>query len=259
MLFGFEPSRVAFSIAGFDIMWYGVIIAAAIGLAIVICCYRAPKHGLSADEMLSFLLICIPVGVIGARIYYVIFRWDLYEDNLLNIFNTRLGGLAVQGGIIAGFIACAILCKLWKENVLNLLDLAVPCIAAAQAIGRWGNFFNMEAYGSETDLPWALLIDGRYVHPTFLYESLWCFLLSFFLIFVDNRRTFYGQTLLLYCMLYSVERFFVEGLRTDSLMLFGALKQAQVLSVTVFIAALIAYIYLKKVNRKKDNVFINKG
>jgi phosphatidylglycerol:prolipoprotein diacylglycerol transferase len=122
----------------------------------------------------------------------------------------------------------------------------VPTVALAQAIGRWGNFFNSEAHGGSTDLPWAILVDGEKVHPTFLYESIWCFLLFFVLLFIDNRRKFEGQTFLLYGILYSLERFIVEGLRTDSLMLFGFIRQAQFLSLLVVVFGIIAYVYLNK-------------
>lgn len=240
------PDPVAFTIFGIDIMWYGVLIACAMGLAVLISCYRAPIHGLTSDKMLNFCLICIPSGVIGARIYYVIFNWDYFAGDLSHIFNTRSGGLAIHGGLIFGFLAGAVLCRFWKERPLNVLDLAIPTVALAQSIGRWGNFFNSEAHGGPTDLPWAIKVDGINVHPTFLYESVWCFLLFFVLIFIDNRRKFEGQTLLIYCILYSIERFFVEGLRTDSLMFMGVIKQAQLLSGVVIIISVVVYIYLNK-------------
>ncbi len=240
------PDPVAFNLFGIDIMWYGVLIACAMGAAIIICCHRGPLHGISSDRVINFCLISIPVGVIGARLYFVIFNWSDYADDLSQIFMTRNGGLAIHGGLIFAFLTVAILCMIWKERPLNVLDMAIPTVALAQSIGRWGNFFNSEAHGGPTDLPWAITVDGVSVHPTFLYESIWCLLLFFFLIFVDNRRKFEGQTFLLYCMLYSVERFFVEGLRTDSLMLFGVIRQAQLLSIVVLIGALIGYIYLNK-------------
>lgn len=240
------PDPVAVSLFGIDIMWYGVLIACAMGAAIIICCYRGPIHGINSDKVLNFCIIAIPAGVIGARLYYVAFNWENYSGDLIKIFYTRGGGLAIHGGLIFAFLAVLILCKIWKERPLNILDLAIPTIALAQAIGRWGNFFNSEAHGGLTDLPWAINVDGVMVHPTFLYESIWCFLLFFFLLFVDNRRKFEGQPFLLYCILYSVERFFVEGLRTDSLMVFGTIRQAQLFSAIVFAAAIVGYIYLNK-------------
>ncbi len=237
------PEPVAFTIFGIDIMWYAVLITSGMIIATVICCVRAPKHDLTSDQIINFVIICIPAAIIGARLYYVVFNWEFYESDIKKILNIRGGGLAIHGGLIFAFVAVCILCAVWKLRPLNVLDLAAPCIAIAQAIGRWGNYFNSEAHGGPTDLPWAITVNGQSVHPTFLYESIWCFLLFFFLIYVDNRRKFEGQTLLLYGILYSAERFFVEALRTDSLMI-GPFKQAQVLSLSVIAVCIIAYLIL---------------
>lgn len=237
------PEPVAFTIFGIDIMWYAVLITSGMIIATVICCVRAPKHDLTSDQIINFVIICIPAAIIGARLYYVVFNWEFYTSDIKKILNIRGGGLAIHGGLIFAFVAVCILCAVWKLRPLNVLDLAVPCIAIAQAIGRWGNYFNSEAHGGPTDLPWAITVNGQSVHPTFLYESIWCFLLFFFLIYVDNRRKFEGQTLLLYGILYSAERFFVEALRTDSLMI-GPFKQAQVLSLSVIAVCIIAYLIL---------------
>ena len=248
------PNPVAFKIFGMDIMWYGVIIASAMVLAVIILYRRAPIHKISSEKSLDFVLICVPLGVIGARLYYVIFDWENYAGDFYKTINIRNGGLAIHGGLILGFLAAILLCRLWDIRPLNLLDLAAPSIAIAQSIGRWGNYFNQEAHGGPTDLPWGILIDGQKVHPTFLYESIWCFLLFFVLIFIDNNRKFEGQTFLLYGILYSIERFFVEGLRTDSLML-GPLKQAQVLSASVFVIFLVIYIIQRRKNRYRNRIF----
>lgn len=237
------PEPVAFTIFNIDIMWYAILITSGIIIATAICCKRAAKHDLSSDQILNFIIICIPLAVIGARLYYVIFNWSMYSGDILKIINIRAGGLAIHGGLILGFLTAAVLCIIWKIRPLNLLDLAVPCVAIAQSIGRWGNYFNSEAHGGPTDLPWAITVNGQSVHPTFLYESIWCFILFLLLIYIDNRRKFEGQTFLTYCILYSAERFFVEGLRTDSLMI-GPLKQAQVISITIIIICIIAYVIL---------------
>ncbi len=237
------PEPVAFTIFGIDIMWYAVLITSGMIIATVICCVRAPKHDLTSDQIINFVIICIPAAIIGARLYYVVFNWEFYASDIKKILNIRGGGLAIHGGLIFAFVAVCILCAVWKLRPLNVLDLAAPCIAIAQAIGRWGNYFNSEAHGGPTDLPWAITVNGQSVHPTFLYESIWCFLLFFFLIYVDNRRKFEGQTLLLYGILYSAERFFVEALRTDSLMI-GPFNQAQVLSLSVIAVCIIAYLIL---------------
>ncbi|MEG1931124.1 MAG: prolipoprotein diacylglyceryl transferase [Anaerovorax sp.] len=243
------PNPVAFTLFGMDIMWYGILIALAMVIAVFITYRRAPLHAIPREKILDFVLICIPVGIIGARLYYVLFSWQYYASDPLQIFNLRGGGLAIHGGLIFGLAAAAVLCVIWNFKPLALLDLVVPSLAIAQSIGRWGNFFNSEAHGGPTNLPWAIMVDGQAVHPTFLYESIWCFLLFFVLLAVDNKRKFEGQTFLLYGILYSFERFFVEALRTDSLML-GPFKQSQVLSLLIFVTFLIIYILkLKKIKQ----------
>lgn len=244
------PNPVAFTVFGIEVRWYGVLIALGMVLATLLTYKRAPRHGLEPDRVLDFILICIPVGIIGARLYYVVFNWSMYEGDFLKIINLRLGGLAIHGGLIFGIAAAVILCAVWKIRPLNVMDLAVPGVALAQAIGRWGNYFNSEAHGGPTDLPWAVTVNGQTYHPTFLYESIWCFLLFLFLIYMDNHRRFEGQIFLLYGILYSVERFFVEALRTDSLLI-GPFKQAQVLSLSVIIVFTIAYVILYKYWKKK--------
>jgi phosphatidylglycerol:prolipoprotein diacylglycerol transferase len=232
-------------------MWYGICVAVGIASVVAIACMRAKRHGITSEKALNIAMVCAVVGILCARLYYVIFNWSWYSEDLLRIFKLREGGLAIHGGLIGGLIAAVIMCRFINERVLNVADLFFAIIPLGQAIGRWGNFFNGEAHGIETDLPWAVIIEGKSYHPTFLYESIWCLLLFAALIIIDNHRKFEGQTFLLYCIGYSFERFFVEWLRTDSLMLFGALKQAQILSATVFIAAIIAYVYLNRKASKK--------
>ncbi|MDD4564351.1 MAG: prolipoprotein diacylglyceryl transferase [Eubacteriales bacterium] len=248
------PNPVAFSVFGIDIMWYGIIIAAAMVLAVIVIYRRAPIHRISSEKTLDFVLVCVPAGIIGSRLYYVAFNWEYYSGDLYKIINIRSGGLAIHGGLIFGFLAAVLLCILWHIKPLNLLDLAAPSIAIAQSIGRWGNYFNQEAHGSPTDLPWAIAVDGQMVHPTFLYESIWCFLLFIVLIFVDSNRKFEGQVFLLYGILYSLERFFVEALRTDSLMM-GSFKQAQVISAAIFLIFIIVYIILRRKNKYRNRIF----
>ena len=241
-----SPGRVAFTVFGIDIMWYGVLIGFAFVLGTLINCRRAPKFGLKPDTFLDVIIWLIPSSLVGARLYYVIFNWSYYQNNLSEIINTRHGGLAIHGGLILGIITVYLVCRHDKESFPDVLDVLAPAIALGQAIGRWGNFFNEEAHGIETDLPWAQIIDGTGYHPTFIYESIWCFLMFLFLIWFSNhKRTFRGQIICLYFMLYSFERFFVEALRTDSLMI-GPLRQAQVISIVIFIAALLAYGVLRK-------------
>lgn len=282
------PDPVAFTIFHIDIMWYAILICTGIILATALCCYRAPRYGLTSDQVLNLVIICVPAGIIGARLYYVLFHWSWYAGDLFKIINTRGGGLAIHGGLIAGLGTAAILCYFWKIRPLRVLDLAAPSVALGQCIGRWGNYFNSEAHGGPTDLPWAITVDGQSVHPTFLYESIWCFLLFLFLLWLDrpagagNSRSgsgkgksgsdkgksaaasasrkgrkvpavpeaytrpgaFEGRIILIYGMLYSAERFFVEALRTDSLMI-GPFKQAQVISLVIFIVCAVSYVILR--------------
>lgn len=225
--------------------WYGFLIGGGMIICIFAAWFLLKKRGYNQDIVINMALITIPCAIIGARLYYVIFNWSDYSQNLFQIINTRGGGLAIHGGLLFGLVCGAILCRVWKINPLNGLDLAIPAVALGQSIGRWGNFFNEEAYGGPTTLPWGLDINGTIVHPTFLYESIWTFMLFLFLSYVDKNRKFTGQVFFLYCILYSVERFFVEGLRTDSLML-GSFKVAQVVSALAFAAGIVAYIYFQR-------------
>ena len=240
------PNPVAFNLFGIDIMWYGTLIGIGFMIAIAISYYRAPKFGVEPDFILTLTIGIVPAALIGARAYYVIFNWERYAGDIEKILNIRAGGLAVHGGLILCFIVGYVLCKYYKENFLDVTDLVAPVIALAQSIGRSGNFFNEEAHGYATNLPWAQIIDGVGYHPTFLYESIWCFLLFIFLMwFSNNKRAFSGQIICLYAILYSVERFFVESFRTDSLMV-GPLRQAQVISIVIIIVCVALYVLLKK-------------
>lgn len=245
------PDPVAFSILGIDIRWYGILIGIGFLLAIFITYRRAPGFGISSEHILDFAIWLIPFSIVGARIYYIIFRWSEYAGNLKDILNTRGGGLAIHGGIIAGLIVALLVCRHYRMDFGDMADLTFPQVALAQAIGRWGNFFNSEAHGGPTDLPWGIMVDGVKVHPTFLYESLWCFALFLFLLYVSKKRRFKYRIFLLYVMLYSLERFFVEWLRTDSLMI-GSLRQAQVLSACAFAAGIVLYVILSKRSKKEN-------
>ena len=254
------PDRVAFTIpegipliGGLDIMWYGIMLTLGIVAAFFVVYKKAPTRCIDPERVLDYALWIVPFGVVGARLYYVIFEWENYKDDLRSIFNIREGGLAIHGALILG-ITVGILCLIkWKQKILDWVDLTFMGVVIGQAIGRWGNYFNSEAHGTATDLPWAIYCDGEFVHPTFLYESIWCFLLFLFLLWYDKKRAKYrGQITCLYWILYSVERFFVESLRTDSLWI-GNLRQAQVISVVSIILGIIGLIII---NRKKDKLVI---
>ena len=238
-----SPDPIAFSIFGFDVRWYGVLIGLGFVLAIIISCKRAPSFGIKEEHVLDFAIFLIPFSIIGARLYYVIFSWDYYAGDIRKILDIRSGGLAIHGGLIVGIIVAFLVCRHHGIKLRDMADLVFPQVAMAQAIGRWGNYFNSEAHGGPTDLPWGIMVDGVKVHPTFLYESIWCIFIFFFLLRLSKKRRFGGQIALLYGMLYSFERFFVEALRTDSLMI-GPFKQAQVLSACVFAICLALYILL---------------
>jgi len=251
------PDPVAFSVFGLEIMWYGIFVGLGALIAATVAYRRAPKHEIEPDGMIDVMIISLVAGIVGARAYYVLFNWADYSGDFIKIINIRQGGLAIHGGLIAGFLTCLIICRLRGMGVLNAFDLFAPCIALGQSIGRWGNYFNSEAHGGATELPWGIPVDGQMVHPTFLYESLWCIILFFILVFIDNRRTYDGQTFLSYGVLYSLERFFVESLRTDSLML-GFFKQAQIMSAAVFAVCIAAMIVLKKNTMKKGRIFFSR-
>lgn len=237
-----HPDPIAFSIAGIDVRWYGILIATGMLLATLISCKRARTHNLTEENVLDVVLWMLPIGVLGARLYYVLFNLNYYHS-FADVINIREGGLAIHGGLICGSLAVLCVCRHEKISALNMLDLLIPTVALAQSIGRWGNFFNGEAHGGPTDLPWGIIVDGVKVHPTFLYESIWCLLLFIFLSWWDkNKRQAYGQTFAMYGILYSVERFFVEALRTDSLMI-GPFKQAQVFSLCAIAASILLYKY----------------
>lgn len=241
-----QPNPIAFTIGNIDIRWYGILIAFAMCLGILISVKRANKFGIKQDDVLDTVLWMLPIGVIGARAYYVLFNIKNYHS-FADAINIRGGGLAIHGGLIFAIATVIIVCRRKNIRALNMLDLLMPVVALGQAIGRWGNFFNGEAHGGPTSLPWGIIVNGVKVHPTFLYESIWCLILFAFLIwYAGAKRSFYGEILCLYGILYSFERFVVESFRTDSLMI-GPFKQAQVLSIVVIIACVILY-----------NVFKNK-
>lgn len=244
-------SRIAFSIFGLDIMWYGILIAFGMALAVTISTKEAKRLGYKEDVIMDLSLFIILFGVLGARIYYVAFNLNEYHS-FFSIINIREGGLAIHGGIIAGIITTLVYSKIKKINFFILADMVVLGVPLAQAIGRWGNFINGEAHGGVTSLPWAIVVDGQRVHPTFLYESIWDFLIFLALYFCLRKRKKYdGQVLVFYLIFYSLGRFFIESIRTDSLM-FGFIRVAQLVSVLGILAGIVIHLILKK--RKKNGI-----
>ena len=270
-----DPISVSSVLADIDILghtftihWYGAIIAFGFLLAVLFGGRMAYKWKMSIDKMLDVLIYGTIFGIIGARLYYCIFKWDLYKDNPIDIIKIWEGGLAIYGGIIGGIIAAYIVCKVRKMNFWNLLDIAAMSLLIGQGIGRWGNFANQEAFGTNTDLPWGMwsakvasYISGHMdefeqngitmnpslpVHPTFLYESVSC-ILGFFVLYIITRkfRKFSGQIFLSYGVWYGIERAVVEGFRTDSLYITGTtLRVSQVLSAVLAVVSLVVLIIL---------------
>jgi len=236
---------IAFEVFGISIGWYGIIISLGILLGVVIARYRAKRENLPEDTIIDLVLWAVPIAVVGTRVYYVAFNWSYYGQNLIEIFNIRQGGLAIHGGIIAGVLVGYFFSKIKNISFWKLADICAPSIILGQAIGRWGNFINQEAYGRPTELPWAIEINGVNVHPTFLYESLWNLLVFAFLLYFTKRKKFEGQIFLLYVAMYSFARFFIEALRVDSLM-FGSFRIAQIVSVLTILGAIGVGMYLDK-------------
>ncbi|CEN79786.1 prolipoprotein diacylglyceryl transferase [Paraclostridium sordellii] len=237
--------RVAFTIFGIDVMWYGILMAIGMILGTLIALKEAKRVGIKEDNILDLAIIAIPVGLICARLYYVIFNWEYYASNPSQVFNFRGGGMAIHGALIGGVLAGYLFSRYKKINFFKLADTVIIGMPLAQAIGRWGNFINKEAHGGPTNLPWGIMVDGVKVHPTFLYESIWDFGIFVFLWMFRKKKSYEGQIIVLYAILYSLGRFFIEGLRTDSLMI-GPLRMAQVISLVGIIGGLIAHIYLSK-------------
>lgn len=241
---------VAFQVGSKEIYWYGIIIALAIFAGYFIASYYAKKDGIPNDTVLDVVLYGAPTAIVFARLYYVVFSFSEYKNNLSKIFAIWEGGIAIYGAIIGAVIAAYIYCRVKKVSVKKVFDVCILGVIIGQAIGRWGNFMNIEAYGSYTNLPWKMGIyeQGKlvFVHPTFLYESLWNFIGLFVLIFINNRKKFDGLTFYSYLVWYGIGRFFIEGLRTDSLYL-GSIRISQLVALlTVVLGIILITISYKK-------------
>lgn len=247
----FTIDKVAFRVLGLPIYWYGIIIAFGFLLVVIMAMRDCPKFNIEKDTIIDALLYATPVAIISARLFYVIFSLDTFRGNWKAMFDIRNGGLAIYGGIIGAFTVGYIFARKKKINVFALFDFAAPYFPLAQAIGRWGNFINQEAYGTHTDLPWGMtgsnIVNGP-VHPTFLYESLWNFIAFFILIWYRNKKRNNGEVLYLYMVLYGAGRAWIEPLRTDSLMI-GNLRANFLLAILFVIVFGILFIK----SRRKDN------
>ncbi|MBQ8026450.1 MAG: prolipoprotein diacylglyceryl transferase [Oscillospiraceae bacterium] len=249
-LFGIavNPSNVI-RIGSITIHWYGVIIAVGFLLAVGYALKRAKEFGFTQDDIIDMLLVAVPLAVICARLYYVIFMPQDYfgPGKWINIVKIWEGGLAIYGGLIGAVLGVILVCRRKKLSIGAMLDIGGIGMMIGQAIGRWGNFMNREAFGAQTDLPWkmGLTLNGTttYVHPTFLYESLWNAVGFVLIHFLSKKRKFDGQVFLMYIGWYGLGRFFIEGLRTDSLYIIHTnIRVSQLLAIVMFLAALVILI-----------------
>ena len=262
-------NSTAFSIGGLDIQWYGILITLGLVLAMIYAFTQVKKYGLNPDRVLDCIIGGIIGGVVGARAYYVLLNWSDYAGNWKSIFNIRGGGLAIYGGIIGSLLVGFLVAKIRKVKFLPLLDIVGIGFLLGQGIGRWGNFFNQEAFGCNTTLPWGMYSEATHdyllssvvtapkgviidpnlpVHPTFLYESIWCFVGLFLLVKYIKKRKFAGDIALRYLIWYGAGRFWIEALRTDSLLLVPSigLRVSQVVAAVAVVGGIIAEVLLTK-------------
>ncbi|WP_058990178.1 prolipoprotein diacylglyceryl transferase [Anaerococcus rubeinfantis] len=248
-MLNFDIDRVAFSVFGIDIYWYAILIITGVLIGAKFAQKEFVKRGFEEDFIYDLLFVILPLAIIGARAWYVIFEWDMYKNDPIQILNFRAGGLAIHGGILFAIIGIYFYAKKKEVPLIDLLDVLAPSLAFGQAIGRWGNFVNGEAHGTPTNLPWAIIVDGVKVHPTFLYESVGDFLIFLFLINYRKKNPKKGIQTGIYFMTYGILRFFVEGLRTDSLMI-GQFRMAQLTSIIYLIIGIYLFVKYKNINLK---------
>lgn len=251
-------NRVAFSIGSFNIYWYGILIAGGLLLAVLYAYHNAHRYDVDRNKLIDCVIVGIITSIIGARAYYVAFKWDYFSAHPGEIIDIRDGGIAIYGAIIGALIGGLITAKIKHMKFLPILDITMTSFLIGQAIGRWGNFFNQEAFGTPTDSLFRMVSEntgGVGVHPCFLYESVWC-ALGFLVLFIVNRKyqRYHGQVFYLYLVWYGFERMIVEGLRTDSLYLpfqvFGMdIRVSQALSAVLVVVGIILLI----VNRHKND------
>ena len=261
-------SNVAFSLMGQPIYWYGIIIAFGVLMGTLVASSHEKRMHLTKDTAIDFVLVCVPVAVICARIYYVAFQWDAFKDDLISVFYIRSGGLAIYGGVIGGALAALFIRKWKKVSYGSLADMAAPALVLGQAIGRWGNFANQEAYGYVVSNPvWQFFpvsvyieADAQWHLATFFYESAWCFFV-FAILEVLTRRGYFdnkkkGDVFWWYVLLYCAERSVVEGLRTDSLY-WGSVRVSQALSCAMMLLA--AVVFFVRIGKKKSGSYVLLG
>ncbi|NBJ69625.1 MULTISPECIES: prolipoprotein diacylglyceryl transferase [Clostridia] len=260
-----EPlDRVFLQIGSFPIYWYGVIIATGSFLGLLLANREVNRLGMKKDIMVDLVVFAIPIAIISARIYYVIFEWEQYAGrSWTDIVAIWEGGIAIHGALIGSVLTAIVYARVKNESFWQLADIAAPSLILAQAIGRWGNFMNQEAHGEPISsatyesfhqyLPDFIMnqmcINGVMYHPTFLYESVWNILVFALLLLLRRLNPLRGEIFLSYAIMYSIGRFFIEGMRTDSLYVFGDLRQAQVISIVIILVALILIIYRRRASQ----------
>lgn len=271
--------RTAFSVFGFEIKWYAVIISFGLLLAMAYCFPRMKKFGIDPDRAIDVVMVGIIGGIIGARTYYVAFRWEHYAGNIKEILNFRNGGLAIYGGIIGAVLLGGIMCRIRKVKLTPMLDIAGMGFLIGQGVGRWGNFVNQEAFGTNTDCLFAMtggtiqntimyevsnpessmygtsMSELYGVHPCFLYESVWCIAGFIVLALYSKHRKFDGQLFLMYLAWYGAGRFIIEGFRTDSLMI-GNIRASQLLALLCVIVSVAVHIVILMRSKYNGEPFV---
>ena len=256
---------VAFKLGNLSVKWYGIIMAVAIILAVSMAIFEGRKRQIESDDFMDLLLWAVPLGYVGARIYYVIFEWNYYSQHLDEIIAIWNGGIAIYGGLLAGLAVLLVFCYKRMLPPFLMLDIITPGVMAAQILGRWGNFINQEAHGGPTTLAFLqslhlpdfiinqMKIGGVYYQPTFLYESFFNLIGLLIILLLRHRKHLFkqGEIFMLYLAWYSVVRFFVEGMRTDSLYLWGSIRVSQMLSVILLIVVIVLFIYSRRIVKPK--------
>lgn len=258
---GFTVNKVAFTVFGRDVMWYGIIIAFGMIMGLLVAMRHAKQERISYDDVMDYAIFTVISAIIGARLYYVLTSLDMYiKDSFIATLREMIaiweGGLAIYGGVIGGAIAIFVISKIKKIKFGKVCDMIIPALMIGQIIGRWGNFFNAEAHGTVTDLPWRMGLQTvgsdvvKYVHPTFLYESLWNLIGFIIISAVYKKKKYHGQITLMYFAWYGFGRMFIEQLRTDSLYV-GQFRISQLVGFVTFAAAT-AVLIINGIKHKKD-------
>ncbi|MCM3672461.1 MULTISPECIES: prolipoprotein diacylglyceryl transferase [Peribacillus] len=266
---GIQPlNPIAIDLGPIQVHWYGLIIGFGVLLGLIIALRESERRGLDKEIFTDMILFAVPIAIISARIYYVIFQWEYYSQNPGDIIKIWNGGIAIHGALIGAVLTAIVFSKVKKVSFWKLADIAAPSLLLGQAIGRWGNFMNQEAHGGEITrsflenmhLPEFIInqmyINGTYYHPTFLYESIWNIVGVIILLSLRKVNLRRGELFLTYVLWYSIGRFYIEGLRTDSLMLTESLRIAQVISIVLVVVAIALVVY-RRVRGHADKRYLD--